>query len=341
MSRISSLDAGYEVGDLSIYPVAIDSTDTLYEATNNAETMLSNTLSYNARIIVVDDTSGFPKKGLLRIGGTVGEPGPYELIYYTKKTTNTFQELVRAFAATRQNQWLKGNTVAGPVAAEFHNAVRDATINVEENLGLTGADRTKPTDKGPLNGILREIEARFLAPRPFFRASYLKGPAPLSVRFQSFVSGDPIRFLWDFGDGTQSIEENPTHVYQAEGFYTVSLNLINSTGGQGVATKSNYIEVNDEERLPFFYTSPIVGQSIDTVGVASATEFEFVDQSDGDIVQRFWVFDDETNLNVTDPNVHTSKHKYTKPGTYEPSLLTIYSSQRLKRVFLQESITVS
>tara|TARA_Y100000034_G_scaffold132113_1_gene194340 strand:+ start:7902 stop:8927 length:1026 start_codon:yes stop_codon:yes gene_type:complete len=340
MSRLSSLDFGYEIGDLSIYPEAIDSTDTLYEATNNAETVLSNTLSYNARIIVVDDTSSFPDKGVLRVGGVLGQPGSYELIYYAKKTGNTFQELVRAFAASRQNQWRKGSAVAGPVAAEFHNAVRDATINVEQNLGLIDAGRADPEEDGPLNGILKEIEVRFLAPRPFFRASYLKGPAPLAVRFQNFASGQPIRFLWDFGDGTQSIEPNPIHTYLAEGFYTVSLNVINSTGGQGVATKFAYIEVNDEERLPFFYISPIVGQSIDTVGEASATEFEFVDQTDGDILQRFWVFDDGTNANITDPNVHTIKHQYESPGEYSPSLLVIFSSQRLKRIFLQDNITV-
>lgn len=333
MNRISSLDIGYETGDLSVYPAEIDSKDTLYEAKNNAETRLSNTLSYNGKVLVVGDTTGFPDKGLLRVGKELGEPGAPELVYYSQKTSTTFRQLVRGYAGSRQNQWNKGNIVAVPVAAEMHNSKKDAVLNIQDNLGIIEAPRTVPEDDGPLHGILKEIENRFLAPRPFFRASYLSGPPPLAVRFQNFTSGDPVRFLWDFGDDTQSIEESPLHTYHSEGLYTVTLNIINSTGGQGVATKFNYIEVNEDERIPFFYTTPLVG-------TAGSTEFEFVDQSDGDIIQRFWIFDDGSNVNVDDPNLHTITHVYDTPGTYEPTLLVIFASQRIKRVFLNDRITV-
>lgn len=32
-------------------------------------------------------------------------------------------------------------------------------------------------------------------------------------------------FLWDFGDGNTSSEENPEHIYAAEGEYIVSLQI--------------------------------------------------------------------------------------------------------------------
>lgn len=42
------------------------------------------------------------------------------------------------------------------------------------------------------------------------------------VSFQN-NSVNAVRFLWDFGDGTTSEEENPAHIYQNTGSYTVTL----------------------------------------------------------------------------------------------------------------------
>lgn len=44
----------------------------------------------------------------------------------------------------------------------------------------------------------------------------------------TFTSSQPATsFLWNFGDGTTSIEQFPTHTYTNEGFYTVTLKIIN------------------------------------------------------------------------------------------------------------------
>ena len=45
VSRVTSQDIGYSVGDLSVYPSALDSRYQLYEATNNSETVLGNDIS--------------------------------------------------------------------------------------------------------------------------------------------------------------------------------------------------------------------------------------------------------------------------------------------------------
>ena len=41
--RISSLDKGYEPGDLSIFPITLDDSEILYIATNNSKTNNSKT----------------------------------------------------------------------------------------------------------------------------------------------------------------------------------------------------------------------------------------------------------------------------------------------------------
>ena len=56
-----------------------------------------------------------------------------------------------------------------------------------------------------------------------------KGVEPLLVQFSSTGSldpdGDPITFLWNFGDGTTSTDPNPTKMYTQKGVYTVDLTV--------------------------------------------------------------------------------------------------------------------
>lgn len=76
-----------------------------------------------------------------------------------------------------------------------------------------------------------------------FTANITSGPLPLSVQFTDLSTESPTSWFWDFGDGTNSTEENPVHVYQAEGTYTVSLTVTNA-GGSDTKTEINYITVS-------------------------------------------------------------------------------------------------
>lgn len=54
--------------------------------------------------------------------------------------------------------------------------------------------------------------------------------AGTSVQFFSDCStGTPSGYLWDFGDGSQSTDANPVHLYDAAGTYTVTLTLQDGT----------------------------------------------------------------------------------------------------------------
>lgn len=323
--RKSTLDTDYTTGSLSKFPVEKDTRDDLYEVRNNAETVLTQSLAYTAKFVVVDDTSKFPPKGIIRVGE--------ELIYYAKKTqANTgkglFQDLHRGFAGSRQNVWPIGTKVGNSVSADPHNAVKDAIINIERNLGLE--ENPEPTS---LNGILKQMETRFLAPKPIFRASQVRGPAPLTVRFQNFSGGEPIRYLWDFGDGETSVDLAPAHTYLQEGLYTVKLNMITTLGAQGITTKTDYITVDNDLAEGFYYVTP-------AAGTASVTEFTFVDQTPGDVQSRYWIFDDGETVKELDPDIHTVTHTYTSAGTYNTALIVVFSDQRLRR-YVTDPIVVS
>jgi PKD repeat protein len=67
-------------------------------------------------------------------------------------------------------------------------------------------------------------------PRAHFSAVKTSGSAPFCVQFIDKSTGSPTAWLWTFGDGTQSREQNPTHQYINAGTYTVSLQVWNSMG---------------------------------------------------------------------------------------------------------------
>jgi glucose/arabinose dehydrogenase/PKD repeat protein len=55
------------------------------------------------------------------------------------------------------------------------------------------------------------------------------GPPPLTVNFSSAGSkdpeGQPLTYLWTFGDSTSSTEPNPVHAYTSQGFYVARLSV--------------------------------------------------------------------------------------------------------------------
>ncbi|KPA09541.1 Peptidase M23 domain protein [Candidatus Magnetomorum sp. HK-1] len=97
-------------------------------------------------------------------------------------------------------------------------------------------------------------------PSADFSSNTEQGVAPLSVRFfdQSLPGTGEyvINQLWTFGDGITSTEDNPNHIYQNPGIYTVSLNISNSCGQQDTERKVNLIVVEnapEENSLHTFF----------------------------------------------------------------------------------------
>jgi PKD repeat protein len=61
-------------------------------------------------------------------------------------------------------------------------------------------------------------------------AAFTPATLGLSAAFVDNSSGPPSSWLWDFGDGTTSTQQNPTHTYTASGTYTVCLTVSNACG---------------------------------------------------------------------------------------------------------------
>lgn len=63
------------------------------------------------------------------------------------------------------------------------------------------------------------------------------------INFSDLSNNGPTSWLWNFGDGNSSTQQNPTHQYMANGLYTVDLTATNGIGPD-TETKTNYIYVN-------------------------------------------------------------------------------------------------
>ncbi len=121
------------------------------------------------------------------------------------------------------------------------------------------------------------------APGANFSASPESGPAPFSVQFADLSVGTPTSWLWDFGDGSTSTQQSPSHVYTSSGSYTVSL-AVSNVGGQNTLTKNGCISVSTGNLAANFSASPASGPAPLTVA--------FTNQSSGKVIGSAWTFGD-------------------------------------------------
>ena len=317
-------------GFLSVFPQAKDSPFNLHYVTNKAMDTLRQTLPPNGKYIILNDASKFPESGIIKITPSSSDTllTTNEVVFYGKKIGDQLHLLHRGYNGTSTNTWPTGSKVTCPLMAEQHNGLANALVQIQKKIGL----KDNPSADS-IHGILNYIENKWFAPKPVFRAYPRAGSSPLTVTFHNFSTGFDVRYLWEFGDGTNSSEEHPIHTYQTEGKFSVKLTMINSTRAQGLTEKSEYIEVNNQQLPSFFYAMPLQGK-------ANETEFKFVDQSEGDVVERHWFFGDGIDATISSPNIHSITHKYKSQGTYMPSLAIRYTDNKIRRVFLPEGIEV-
>jgi PKD repeat protein len=64
----------------------------------------------------------------------------------------------------------------------------------------------------------------------------------MKVQFTDLSTKSPTSYLWKFGDGTTSTEQNPNHIYTKRGNYTVT-EIVKNSAGSNTMVKTKYILV--------------------------------------------------------------------------------------------------
>jgi len=125
------------------------------------------------------------------------------------------------------------------------------------NVNESGFYRVKNKYKGtacwtPEQRILVSISDTELAPDFQYQADLgggllvSNGKAQIleDIKFEDLSIGKVISWSWNFGDGTSSTDQNPTHQYQEKGVFTVTLTTVDEFGC--VAEIQKVIEVIDD-----------------------------------------------------------------------------------------------
>jgi PKD repeat protein len=153
------------------------------------------------------------------------------------------------------------------------------------------------------------------------RAAFGFGPAAPAagqpVEFENQSDGvAPLSFWWDFGDGTSSTEQNPTHIYPGAGEYTVHLTVANPRGASSataiVAVGAAAGEAGETSLTPSPYAA--FGVSDDTPAVGQPIYFSGPSNLVG--VNVRWNFGDGSTSQEINPT-----HIYQQPGEYVVTLV--------------------
>lgn len=142
-----------------------------------------------------------------------------------------------------------------------------------------------------------------------FTGAPLFGCSPLTVNFADTSTGPVEQWLWDFGDGQFSDQQNPSHTYDAPGVYSVALTAAAAGGAPAdIETAVNYVQtigpaVNFVAAPDSFASLPAIVNFTDlTIFGAPITSWT-------------WDFGDGNGSSLQNPS-----HAYTGAGLYQVSL---------------------
>jgi len=141
-----------------------------------------------------------------------------------------------------------------------------------------------------------------------FGASTLAGDAPLTVSFTDESTGTVTDWLWLFGDGATSTEQNPTHVYADPGTYTPVL-IVSGPDGSDTTAIPNGVAVAEAVLFDIDFISNR------TSGPAPLTVRFIAVETNGTATAGLWDFGDGGSSTLRRVN-----HTYAAPGVYTVSL---------------------
>ncbi|MBL1275381.1 MAG: S8 family serine peptidase [Ectothiorhodospiraceae bacterium] len=126
------------------------------------------------------------------------------------------------------------------------------------------------------------------------------------------TDGDPLTYLWDFGDGTSSALVNPSHTYITAGEFSAT--LVVNDGIEDSLPVVTIVSITDNRIPEGVLKGPVSG----ITDALSSFDGSASSDVDGDPLIFFWDFGDGVSISTSEAQV---SHSYSKSGTYIATLI--------------------
>ncbi|HOV59436.1 MAG TPA: C45 family autoproteolytic acyltransferase/hydrolase [Candidatus Hydrogenedentes bacterium] len=218
----------------------------------------------------------------------------------------------------------------------------DGTTSTEQNpTHVFPAVKTYPvtltvTTPFGSSAVTRNVDVTYRPPQADFEALPVVVAIGESVQFTDLSipgTSDITQWLWNFGDGNQATEQNPAHVYNREGQYTVTLTITSADPANNTSskTKENFITVV-RPPVPDFTYMPAYVLAGDTVQFSAAT----TQAGSEPITQYLWDFDGNLSTTADQKTGLQVSKKFEAAETYTVTLAV--RTATLIRVIAKEII---
>ncbi len=137
--------------------------------------------------------------------------------------------------------------------ASLYSETTSATTQIFPDLAGGTYCVTVIDDNGCEVNDCETVNTNGAAPVANFTAGPTTGCDILTVEFTDLSSNAPISWAWTFGDGEISIEQDPYHIYNSPGTYSVTLEATNAVGSNSI-TMTDYIVVGETPTIDYTVT---------------------------------------------------------------------------------------
>ena len=179
-----------------------------------------------------------------------------------------------------------------------------------EDLGAYNVRLFITDEAGCTDALTKHDFVQVKMPNPEFSVSESELCEGDSVFFQTANDESLASWAWDFGDGTQSSDPNPKHLYENAGQYDVRLQLTDKRGCDSVLQKSSFVEVQAYPSAEF------TADKTEFTCYPGEVSFSTLDDT-SNATQWRWTFGNENAASHLPNPVHT----FMRPGAYDVSLL--------------------
>lgn len=208
----------------------------------------------------VDEMAVFPPSGIITLTEQCSDLDERAISFYYASKSDTDQsfnniQLLDGFPDAKKIA--KVTNITLNVVAEHHNNIKDAIVEIEKFAGVRH-DKTNIPKTGSMEARINYLRKIALKPKAWFQADVREGIIPLKVTFTDLSfrlatdnANNPVKTIWDFGDGDvrtfefKNDSESTTNtnttiekIYETPNSYTVKFKVINKFGEDELILKN-------------------------------------------------------------------------------------------------------